>query len=54
MNAGLKDVVHFEGSAVDELAAAFRDSIDDYLAFCAERSEKPECRVEDLRPDLKS
>ena len=40
--AGLKDVVHFEGETADQLAAAFRDSIDDYLALCAERGEEPD------------
>ena len=27
---------------MEELRKAFRDSIDDYLEFCAERNEKPE------------
>lgn len=40
--AGLKDVVHFEGTDADELEQAFKDSIDDYLAFCAERGEEPD------------
>jgi len=35
----LKDVVTFQGKSVRELEKAFRDSIDDYLAFCAERLE---------------
>ena len=38
----LRDVVTFQGQTVDELHKAFRDSIDDYLAFCAERGEEPE------------
>lgn len=29
--AGLKDVIHFEGSTARELAKAFRESIDSYL-----------------------
>ena len=37
--AGLRDVVTFEGSTFGEVEQAFRDSIDDYLAFCAERGE---------------
>lgn len=37
----LRDVVTFQGSSVDELEQAFRDSIDDYLEFCAERGEEP-------------
>jgi predicted HicB family RNase H-like nuclease len=38
----LRDVVTFEGRTVEELRRAFQDSIDDYLAFCAERGEEPE------------
>lgn len=39
---GLRDVVTFQGSTVDEVKRAFRESVDDYLAFCAERNESPE------------
>ena len=39
---GIQDVVTFEGKAVTELVKAFRDSVDDYLAFCEERKEAPE------------
>ena len=37
-----RDVITFQGSSVDELEKAFRDSIDDYLEFCANRGEEPE------------
>jgi predicted HicB family RNase H-like nuclease len=37
-----RDVVIFQGKTVEEVRKAFRDSIDDYLEFCAERNEKPE------------
>lgn len=37
-----KDVITFQGSTVKELKKAFKESIDDYLAFCKERGEKPE------------
>jgi predicted HicB family RNase H-like nuclease len=37
--AGLRDVVTFEGATFAEVEQAFHDSIDDYLAFCAERGE---------------
>jgi predicted HicB family RNase H-like nuclease len=37
-----RDVITFQGSSVAELRKAFRDSVDDYLAFCAQRGEKPE------------
>jgi predicted HicB family RNase H-like nuclease len=38
----IRDVITFQGKAVDELRQAFEDSIEDYLAFCAERGEEPE------------
>ena len=38
----LRDVITFEGTSVDEIQLAFRESIDDYLAFCEERGEEPE------------
>jgi predicted HicB family RNase H-like nuclease len=40
--AGLRDVIHFSGRTADELAQAFKDSIDDYLAFCEEGGAAPE------------
>ncbi len=38
----LRDAITFQGSTVRELRKAFQDSVDDYLAFCAERGEAPE------------
>lgn len=38
----LRNVVTFQGETVTELRNAFRDSIDDYLDFCASRGEEPE------------
>ena len=38
----LRDVVTFEGTTVEEVTQAFRDSVDDYLEFCRERGEEPE------------
>jgi len=38
----LRDVITFQGRSVTELRKALRDSIDDYVAFCTERGEKPE------------
>jgi len=38
----IRDVVTFQGKSVDELRQAFEDSVEDYLAFCAERGEEPE------------
>jgi predicted HicB family RNase H-like nuclease len=37
-----RDVITFQGRSVSELRKAFRDSVDDYLEFCAERGEKPD------------
>jgi len=37
-----RDVITFQGTTVEELEQAFRDSIDDYLEFCAERGDKPD------------
>ena len=39
---GIKDVVTFQGTTVDEIEQAFKDSVDDYLAFCEERGEMPD------------
>ena len=40
--AGLRDVIHFEGSTARELTKAFRESIDAYLEFCAENGQEPD------------
>ena len=37
-----RDVITFQASTVKELRKAFRDSVEDYLAFCEERGEEPE------------
>lgn len=39
---GIKDVVTFQGTTVDEIEAAFKGSVDDYLDFCKERGEEPD------------
>lgn len=38
----IRDVITLEGSSVDEVQKAFRESVDDYLEFCAQRGEAPE------------
>jgi predicted HicB family RNase H-like nuclease len=38
----LRDVITFEAETVRKLRQAFRESVDDYLDFCAERGEDPE------------
>lgn len=37
-----RDVITFQGQSVRELNRAFRDSVDDYLAFCKSRGEDPD------------
>ncbi len=37
---GIKDVITFQGRSVEEIEQPFRDSIDDYLAFCEQRGEE--------------
>lgn len=37
-----RDVITFQGNSVAKLTKAFRESIDDYLAFCKERGEAPD------------
>ena len=39
---GVRDIVAFEAETADDLVAAFHDSVDDYLAFCAERGVDPD------------
>lgn len=38
----MRDVITFQGTSVEELDQAFRDSVDDYLEFCRERNEEPD------------
>ena len=38
----LRDVITFQGTSVEELRREFRESVDDYLDWCAERNEAPE------------
>lgn len=38
----VRDVITFEGLNVEEVQKAFRESVDDYLDFCAQRGESPE------------
>lgn len=39
---GINDVVHYEAKTLEELKRAFQESVDDYLAFCEARGEKPQ------------
>ncbi|MBS4170023.1 Uncharacterized protein NEOC95_000742 [Neochlamydia sp. AcF95] len=38
---GIRDFITFQGKTVDELEQAFKDSVQDYLTFCAKRKEEP-------------
>jgi predicted HicB family RNase H-like nuclease len=38
----IRDVITFEGKSVEEIKIAFRESVNDYLEFCAKRGESPE------------
>ena len=37
--AGIKDIVGFHGSTVDELENAFHETVDNYLAICEETGQ---------------
>lgn len=38
----LRDVITFQGKSVEELRQAFKDSVEDYLDFCAPCNEEPQ------------
>ena len=40
--AGIRDIVGFHGESVDELEAAFREAVDDYLAACKKLKQAPD------------
>ena len=40
--AGIRDIITFHGETVDELEAAFKEAVDDYLATCAKLGDKPD------------
>jgi len=39
---GLRDVITFQATSVDDLWTEFRASVDDYLAWCEELGQAPE------------
>ncbi len=39
---GIKDLVTFEGTSVDELSAVFEDSVNDYLETCKALNKSPD------------
>lgn len=40
--AGIKDIVGFHGSTVDELESAFHESVDNYIAISEETGRTPQ------------
>jgi predicted HicB family RNase H-like nuclease len=39
---GIRAVITFQGTTVEELELAFKGSIDDYIAWCKKRGKEPE------------
>ena len=39
---GMRDVLDFHGDTVEKLEAAFRETVDDYVSWCAEEGESPQ------------
>lgn len=39
---GIKAVITFQGTTVEEIELAFKDSIDDYIEWCEKRGKEPE------------
>jgi predicted HicB family RNase H-like nuclease len=39
---GIRDIVSFHGTSVAEVEAAFHESVNDYVAACAELGQTPE------------
>jgi predicted HicB family RNase H-like nuclease len=37
-----RDVITFQGTTVEEIERAFKDSVDDYLTWCGEEGAEPE------------
>jgi predicted HicB family RNase H-like nuclease len=40
--AGINDVVGFHGASIEELKAAFREAVDDYIETCRKSGKPPE------------
>ena len=56
---GLRDVITFRGTSVKELQKSFKESIDEYLAFCIRMGKTPDIPVSGrlvlrVPPDLHS
>lgn len=42
---GIRDIIHFSASSLDNVEQEFRDSVDDYLAWAKEDGFEPEVPV---------
>ena len=42
---GIDDVITFQAKDVDRIEREFKNSVDDYLAFCKKEGKKPEKSV---------
>lgn len=40
--AGIRDIVGFHGTSVDELESAFHEAVDDYLSMCEQLGQSPD------------
>ena len=40
--AGIRDIVGFHGTSVEELETSFHEAVDDYLAACAVLGQQPQ------------
>ena len=40
--AGIRDIVGFHGTSVDELESAFQEAVDHYLEICEHTGQKPQ------------
>jgi predicted HicB family RNase H-like nuclease len=55
---GVGDLISYEGESVQGLTRDFRESVDEYLAFCKESGREPDAPFQSpyplrLRPDLR-
>jgi predicted HicB family RNase H-like nuclease len=37
----INDIISYEGTSVQQIKAAFKEAVDDYLAFCKEEGKQP-------------
>jgi predicted HicB family RNase H-like nuclease len=51
---GLRDVVTFQGTTVEELRQSFRDSVDFYLECCAADGTAPETQLTTAKSPVES